>query len=90
MSGLRQSIRLQFEALASSHHGCPLTSVLDNSPASRTAMESNQASEVSVDPFLHSSFVSQTSAGCEPFRSWIFLLGRVCVSYAVRPKKLGS
>src|SRR5712671_2971959 len=56
MSGLRQSIRLQFEAVAPSHYGYPLTSVLNNSPASRTAMASNQASEVSVEPFLHSSF----------------------------------
>jgi agmatine deiminase len=30
---LRQSIRLQFGAVAPSHHGYPLTSVLNNSPA---------------------------------------------------------
>ena len=58
-SGLRQSIRLRFEAVASSHYGYPPTSVLNNSPASRRAMASNQASEVSVEPFLHSSFPSR-------------------------------
>lgn len=58
-SGLRQSIRLQFGAVAPSHHGYPPTSVLNNSPASRRAMESNQASKVSVEPFLHSSFPSR-------------------------------
>lgn len=46
-------------AVAPSHHGYPPTSVLNNSPASRRAMESNQASEVSVEPFLHSSFPSR-------------------------------
>jgi hypothetical protein len=40
--------------------GIAPTSVLDNSPASRArrAMASNQASEVSVEPFLHSSFLA--------------------------------
>jgi hypothetical protein len=43
---------------APSHHGYPPTPVLNNSPASK-AMASNQATEVSVEPFLHSSFPSR-------------------------------
>jgi hypothetical protein len=53
--GLRQSIRLQFGAVAPSQYGYPLTSVLNNSPASRRAMASNQASESvggTVSPFV--------------------------------------
>ena len=79
-SGLRQSIPLQFEAVAPSHHGYPPTSVLNSSPASRRAMASNQASEVSVEPFLHSSFPSRKPRRgyCGlPIGSWIFLPGRI-------------
>lgn len=90
-SGLRQSIRLRFEALASSHYGYPPTSVLNNSPASRRAMASNQASEVSVQPLLHSSFPSRKPRrDIVPFRLDRRSSSFPAVSYAAWPMKLAS
>jgi hypothetical protein len=53
-------------------------------------MESNQASEVSVEPFLHSSFPSRKPRRVIVLSDRTLDLPSGPVSYALRPKRLAS
>ena len=89
-SGLRQSIRLQFGAVAPSHHGYPPTSVLNNSPASRRGHGVEPGFRSVGGTVSPSSFRLANLGGllCLLIGPWIFLPGPV--SHALRPKRLAS